>query len=108
MHATDEPIAPRREPTLPELLADPLTRALMKADHIDVEAVEGLLHEVAGRLRGGADLGMPAMIFDERPHPAAPWRSLIDLPYRPMAARFMHEAARPKAPESACGRICSW
>jgi hypothetical protein len=91
MHATDEPIAPRREPTLPELLADPLTRTLMKADHIDVEAVEGLLREVAGRLRGGADLGMSAMI-----------------PYRPAPARFMHEAARPKAPDSACGRICSW
>jgi hypothetical protein len=108
MHATDDLIAPRREPTLPELLADPLTRALMKADHIDVETVEGLLNEVAGRLRGGADVGMPAMTFDEKTRPAAPWRLSIDLPYRPTAARFMHDAARPRAPESACGRICSW
>jgi hypothetical protein len=104
MNATDDLVAPRMEPTLPELLADPLTRALMKADHIDVDAVEELLHEVAGRLRGGADLGM----FDERANPAAPWRSLVDPPYRPMAAPFMHEAARPEAPGSACGRICSW
>jgi hypothetical protein len=104
-----------REPTLPELLADPLTRALMKADQVDSAAAERMLHEVAGRLRaGGGTLANSLMAFDEgagfihRASPYTPWRSSLDLYLHPTTARFMHGAVRTKASELACGRTCSW
>jgi hypothetical protein len=42
-----------KEPTIGELLADPLTRILMKADHVDIPAFEHMLDSVAGRFRAG-------------------------------------------------------
>jgi hypothetical protein len=39
-------------PTIRELLADPMTQAVMKADHVDVGAVEKMLRAQATRLRG--------------------------------------------------------
>ncbi len=103
-----------REPTLPELLADPLTRALMKADQVDSAAAERMLHEVAGRLRASGTLVNSLMAVDQgagfihRASPNTPWRSSLDLYLQPTAARFMHGAVRTKASELACGRTCSW
>ena len=38
-----------REPTLVELLSDPLTRAVMQADHVNPQALENLLRDLARR-----------------------------------------------------------
>ncbi len=47
------------EPTVGELLADPLTRAMMRADRVDAGAVAQMLRSVAGRLRAGAARNRP-------------------------------------------------
>jgi hypothetical protein len=39
----------------PEVLSDPLTRALMAADGVDAEALEAELREVAARLPSAAN-----------------------------------------------------
>lgn len=41
--------------TFPELLSDPLTRALMAADGVDAEALEAELREIAVQLSPAAD-----------------------------------------------------
>jgi hypothetical protein len=51
MEATPSPVTtPYRETTLGEFLADPMTRALMKADRVDVGSLERMLQFLAGRL----------------------------------------------------------
>jgi hypothetical protein len=40
--------------TFPEVLSDPLTRALMAADGVDPQALEAELREVATKLSSGA------------------------------------------------------
>ena len=40
--------------TFPEVLSDPLTRALMAADGVDPQALEAELREVAMKLSSGA------------------------------------------------------
>ena len=37
-----------REPSLEEMLTDPIVRALMEADGVDPEEVEALLRSIAG------------------------------------------------------------
>jgi hypothetical protein len=41
------------EPSIKEMLADPLVRALMTADSVQVDELKALLHSVAKRLRAG-------------------------------------------------------
>jgi hypothetical protein len=43
-----------REPSLGEILADPITAAVMQADGVDRPQLEALLHDIAGRLRDAA------------------------------------------------------
>ena len=43
-----------REPSIEELLAEPVVRALMKADGVDPEDVKALLHSSAASRAGGA------------------------------------------------------
>jgi hypothetical protein len=42
------------EPSIEEMLADPIVRALMTADGVRAEELEALLHSIAKRLRAGA------------------------------------------------------
>jgi hypothetical protein len=91
--------AERREPTLGELLADPLTLKLMAADHVDGEAFARMLHAVAGRLQAGAGAERRLMAFDAG---GAAWAPL-DRPLR-ASARFMHGAAGGR--DLACGCYC--
>ena len=39
------------EPTIRDLLSDPLIRSVMKADRVDPGALEGLLYSLAPRVR---------------------------------------------------------
>lgn len=50
----------RSEPTIEEILAGPIVRALMLADDVDAEALEGMLRSVASRLRKRAGAPGPA------------------------------------------------
>ena len=43
-----------REPSIKELLAEPVVRALMKADGVDPEDVKALLHSSAASRADGA------------------------------------------------------
>ena len=38
-----------RDPTLTDLLNDPITQAVMRADGVEAKEVESLFHDVAGR-----------------------------------------------------------
>ena len=102
----------RREPTLGELLADPLTRALMQADHVDGDAVARMLHSVAGRLRAGAGGEGRLMGFD-MDHPAEIDAAAFAFPlWAPLArspgpsARFAPSAASGSG--LSCGSPCEW
>ena len=50
----------RSEPTIEEILAGPIVRALMLADDVDAEALEAMLRSVASRLRKRAGAPGPA------------------------------------------------
>jgi len=66
-HGFSRPCARKRrgEPSLDDILAGPIVRALMLADHVDAEALTAMLRSVASRLRERARVARPA-----RPHPA--------------------------------------
>jgi hypothetical protein len=40
-----------REPTLKEILADPITKAVMKADSVDLRELDALFRKLAARSR---------------------------------------------------------
>ena len=43
------------EPTLEEILSDPIVEALMQADDVDADELDTMLGEIAGRLRAAVD-----------------------------------------------------
>jgi hypothetical protein len=45
-----EPFAAYREPTMREILSDPIVRAVMRADNVDPQALERRLRSVAAKL----------------------------------------------------------
>jgi hypothetical protein len=105
-----------REPTIIELLADPMTRALMKADHIDVPAFEQMLRSVAGRFAPGAISakllieafeGRAGARFGSAIVDYSRWTSLDLLP-KPKAAQSTHGSIATKASRISCGSNCSW
>jgi hypothetical protein len=46
-----------REPTLEEILADPITKAVMRADSVDLKELETLLRTLAARSRAARNAG---------------------------------------------------
>jgi hypothetical protein len=52
--AAEPAIQDNREPSIKELLAEPVVRALMKADGVDPEDVKALLHSSAASPGDGA------------------------------------------------------
>ena len=86
---TDFDIASFREPTIAELLADPLTRALMKADHVDAEDLER-------RFRARI----------------ATTRSVVNFKPAASAANGARARSAPsafaRARGAACGSLCPW
>ena len=104
------------EPTIDELLADPLTRALMEADRVDVAAFEQMLQSVAGRLPAGRRIATEAIVAlktrtNVKPEQSIPdylrWTSL-DRFTEPAEARSVHGAIATKASDLVCGSSCSW
>jgi hypothetical protein len=100
----------RAEPTIGELLADPLTCALMRADRIDAGALEHMLREVAVRVRAdreptrsAATLNMDA--DDGLPVPSFLPRNRVS---EPLPARSLPGTVAAMASRIACGSHCAW
>jgi hypothetical protein len=105
-----------KEPTIGELLTDPLTRALMKADHVDPQALEQMLHSVTERFSvAGRVATQPPVVLrrsagakSEAPIPDYLRWTSIDRFSGSAATRSPHGAIAAKASETACGSNCSW
>jgi hypothetical protein len=95
-----------QEPTIGELMADPLTHALMKADHVDAQDFERMLHSVAGRLQAGR-ARLPMIAFDAAA-PNALWRASIELFPASASAPVMQGASATKSTAVVCGSPCPW
>jgi hypothetical protein len=105
---------PDRDATLGELMADPLTHALMKADHVDVGSFERMLQSLAGRLQAA---GLTPQSIVGAKAAAAGWfeRSIVEYgPWAPeecegiAAAWLPHGPLAAKAADIACGSPCAW
>jgi hypothetical protein len=104
------------EPTIGELLADPLTRALMKADRVDIGAFEQVLRSVASRLSASRRVATQPIValktgVGSKGGPPLPhylrWAP-VDRFHGSAAARSMHGVLVTKALETSCGSHCSW
>jgi hypothetical protein len=98
--------------TMGELLADPLTGALMRADRLEVGDVEKMLRTVAGRiqLRGPAR-PIVAPRADGEPRPRLPvYLSGRRLPRHSESTTMRSTPAAVAAKTSAvsCGSHCPW
>ena len=90
-------MTPRKEPTLGELLADPMIRALMSADHVDPHALEAMFHSLAPRVarpRATALAHWPQPLFV-----AGAVVSNVSPAAAPTAA---------KRANAVCGSLCAW
>jgi hypothetical protein len=87
----------RNEPTISELMADPLVRSMMSADRVDPHALEAMLHSLAPRI---ARRRRPALAY--RPQPLFDARAAVPTVSPGQAA------AAAKTPRDICGSICSW
>ena len=79
----------RQDPTLEELLGDPLIQAAMRADHVDPAALRTLLGAAAGRV-AASRAREPARTVAAKPPidwRATPWRAGAParLPSQPLA-----------------------
>jgi hypothetical protein len=105
-----------KEPTIGELLADPLTRILMKADHVDIPAFEHMLDSVAGRFRAGGRvvtrpivaLKASAGVKSDPPIPDYLNWTCVDRNIESDAARSAHGPITSKISSIVCGSHCSW
>jgi hypothetical protein len=114
--ARDFNMTPCAEPTISELLGDPLTRALMTADRVDVQAFEQTLQAAACRVRAGSGIAtQPTLALQAsagaKSDPSIPdylrWTS-VDRISESSAARSMRGAIVQKASRSVCASNCSW
>jgi hypothetical protein len=87
-------MSPRKEPTIGELIADPLIRAVMAADHVDANALEAMLHSLAHR-----EAKRPGTAIVVRRQPLFDHLEASPLPPSSAAA---------KAAREICGSICTW
>jgi hypothetical protein len=79
------------EPTIGELMTDPLIRAVMSADHVDPHDLEALLYSLAPRMRRSKPVFRPTPRFDNIAGPL------------PLSSGVV---AKP-AP-GVCGSLCAW
>ena len=87
----------RNEPTISELMADPLVRSMMSADHVDPHALEAMLYSLAPRL---AKRRRPALAPRRQP--------LFDARAATPEVSLGQAAPMPKPSRDICGSICSW
>jgi hypothetical protein len=111
----ESPTAEGREPTIGELLADPLTRALMEADRVDAQDFAQMLQFVGGRLQAsGHGAARPIVTLeatasdngDQAACHSQHW--ILDLPVDHQTARSLQGAIAAKAADFICGSNCAW
>jgi len=88
----DFDVASFREPTIAELLQDPLTRALMKADHVDADDLERRLRFKVARAAAK--------------RLAVSYKMAVGAPSSPRVQIVPGILA--KAPRTGCGSHCTW
>jgi hypothetical protein len=99
------------ELTITELLADPLTGALMRADRVDMAGFHEMLRSVAMRLQTDAAQAKPMFKFTGEAKPYPPISlSGISASRDPESAamRSTQAAAAAKAAKPSCGSHCPW
>ena len=87
----------RHEPTISELMADPLVRSMMSADRVDPHALEAMLHSLAPRL---ATRRRPALAPRRQP--------LFDARATAPEVSLGQTAPMAKTARDICGSLCSW
>jgi hypothetical protein len=100
------------EPTIDELLADPLTLALMKADRVDIRSFEQMLHSAADRVEIATQ---PLVAFkagagakSESSLPDYQRLMSIGSPADSAVAQSMHGAIAARVSGRVCGSNCTW
>jgi hypothetical protein len=98
--------------TIGDLLADPLTGALMRADRVNVSELEILLGSVASRIQARAPAQpIVAVKAAAEPRPSIPgYASGMFLPRRSEATttRLSQAVGAVKASQVSCGSHCPW
>ena len=98
--------------TIGDLLSDPLTGALMRADRVNVSELEILLGSVAYRIQAQAPAQpIVAVKAAAEPRPSIPgYASGMFQPRRSEATttRLSQAAAAVKASQVSCGSHCPW
>jgi len=97
--------------TIGELLADPLTGALMRADRVEMDDFQEMLRSVSRRLQSGRAPAQPTVKFvgDAKPYPPlAVGGNMPSREFESGATRSTQAEAAVKAAKSSCGSRCPW
>ena len=94
------------ELTIGDLLADPLTGALMRADRVDMDDFREMLRSVSRRLQAARAL----VIFtgEAKPYPPISVVGTLAGQSESGAMRSTHASAAGKAAKTSCGSYCPW
>jgi len=98
------------ELTIGDLLADPLTGALMRADRVDMDDFREMLRSVSRRLQAARAPVRPTVKFtgDAKPYPPMPVVEISAGQSESGAMRSTQASAAGKAAKTSCGSYCPW
>ena len=99
------------EPTIGDLLADPLTGALMRADRVDMDDFHEMLRSVSLRLQTARAPARPTVRFtgDAKPYPPISVVAIsLGSQSESGAMRSTQALAAGKAAKTSCGSHCPW
>jgi hypothetical protein len=98
------------ELTIGDLLADPLTGALMRADRVDMDDFREMLRSVSWRLHAARTPSRPTVKFtgDAKPYPPISVVGISAGQSESGAMRSTQAPAAGKAAKTSCGSHCPW
>ena len=98
------------ELTIGDLLADPLTGALMRADRVDMDDFHEMLRSVSRRLQTARAPARPTVRFtgDAKPYPPISVVGILAGQSESGAMRSTQAPATGKAAKTSCGSHCPW
>ena len=98
------------ELTIGDLLADPLTRALMRADRVDMDDFHEMLRSVALRLQTARTPARPTVRFtgEAKPYPPISVVEVLAGQSESGAMRSTQTPAAGKTAKTSCGSYCPW
>jgi len=98
------------ELTIGDLLADPLTGALMRADRVDMDDFREMLRSVSRRLQAARAPARPTVRFtgDAKPYPPIPVVEISGGQSELGAMRSTQASVAGKAAKTSCGSYCQW